>query len=263
MTKAEYSPALIGHFALASDAYAHFTSPIRRYPDLIVHRALAAYLPRTNNGADAPRDDAGFAKLGRTLRDDPLCPDDEKLTQVGRHCSGTEVNSSGAEDDLRRFLVLQLLEGKIGEQFPGVVTGVTNAGVFVQIDQYLAEGLVKTEDLPTGSDRPGSGRWKIDPKSGALVEQSTGRSFNIGDRIGCIVASVDLPARQMELLIADPTSREVGKVKKPLVALGDGGGIGHTSGAGFKPTTGGQRRSRKSKSRDKGKADHRSKRKGK
>lgn len=263
MTKAEYSPALIGHFALASDAYAHFTSPIRRYPDLTVHRALAAYLQATKNGTDVPRDDDAFKKLGRRLADNPLCPDDEQLTQIGRHCTGTEVNSAAAENDLRSFLVLQLLDGKIGEQFPGVITGVTNAGAFVQIDKYLAEGLVKTEDLPTGSNKPGSGRWKIDQRTGALVEQSTGRSFNIGDKVGVIVAAVDLPARQMELLIADPESREVGKIKKPALTLGEGGGTSRAQGAGFKPMTGGQRRSHKSKSRDKGKADYRDKRKGK
>ena len=262
MTKAEYSPALIGHFALASEAYAHFTSPIRRYPDLTVHRALAAYLARTDNGSNPPRDDDGFKRLGRDLAHDPLCPDDVALTQVGRHCTGTEVNSAAAENDLRSFLVLQLLEGKIGETFPGVITGVTNAGAFIQIDKYLAEGLVKTEDLPTGSTKPGVGRWKIDGRTGALVEQTTGRSFNIGDKVGVIVAAVDLPARQMELLIADPTSREVGKIKKPLT-FGEGGGTARAQGAGFGGMTGAQRRSKKSKSRDKGKTDYRDKRKGK
>ena len=270
LSKAEYSPALIGHFALASAAYAHFTSPIRRYPDLTVHRALRAYLEATANGQKPPRGEEEQKRLGRELLRSKYCPDEGTLQEVGRRCNQTEINASEAEDDLRKFLVLELLGQHVGEAFAGVVTGVTPAGVFVQLVKYLAEGLVKAEDLPVGP-RPGapnargfgggSGRWRIDPRSGALVEQSTGRSFNIGDTVECVVASVDLPARRMELLIADPTSRDKGKAKalplKPGLLGEGGGGLGSGGGAGFGGATGAERRSKRSKSRERNKTEHR------
>lgn len=270
LSKAEYSPALIGHFALASEAYAHFTSPIRRYADLTVHRALRAYLEKTDNGARSPRGDDEMKRLGRDLADSPYCPDESVLVQVGRQCNRTEETATDAERDLRSFLVLQLLQDKhIGDVFRGVVTGVTGAGVFIQIDKYLAEGLIKTSDLPVpktgpgGKPRFGPGRWKIDPRSGALVEEYSGRSFNIGDTLEVAIAAVDLPARKMDLVVADPESREKGKDKKVMkLTLGaDGGGLGKVEGAGFRGMTGEQRRSQRSKSRDKGKKDHRPDRK--
>lgn len=261
LTKAEYSPALIGHFALASEAYAHFTSPIRRYPDLTVHRALAAFLDRTDNGARTPKSDQDFKRLARDMQDDERVIDEGTLVGVGRRCSRTEQNASDAERELRQFLVLQLLEKHIGEVFDGVVTGVTGAGVFVQLNKYLAEGLIKVGDLP-GGEGGRVGQWRIDPRSGALVERNTGRSFNIGDTVQIAISAVDLARRQMELVIADASRRDVGKAKK--LTLGQaGGGLGHAGGAGFKPATGAQKRSQRSKSRDKRKSDFRDDRKGK
>ncbi|TVQ63898.1 MAG: ribonuclease R [Phycisphaerales bacterium] len=262
LTKAEYSPALVGHFALASEAYAHFTSPIRRYPDLTVHRALAAFLDRTDNGANVPKDEQGMRNLARDMRDDDRVPDQDTLVQIGHRCSQTEQNATDAERELRQFLVLQLLEEHIGEVFDGVVTGVTNGGVFVQLDKYLAEGMIKAADLP-GGEGGRVGFWKVDPRSGALVERNTGRSFNIGDRVQAAVSAVDLARRQMELVIADASARDKGKAKK--LTLGQaGGGVGHVEGAGFKPVkTGAQKRSQRSKSRDKGKKEHRDEKKSK
>jgi ribonuclease R len=162
LTKAEYSPARIGHFALASEAYAHFTSPIRRYPDLTVHRALAAYLKETGNGKRPPRDDEARKALGDKLLTTNLCPDEATLAQIGKACSITEVNASDAENSLRSFLVLQLLSKHIGEEFRGMVTGATNAGVFIKLEKYLAEGMIKTEDLPTGAAPKAEGDTSAD-----------------------------------------------------------------------------------------------------
>lgn len=258
LTKAEYSPALIGHFALASAAYAHFTSPIRRYPDLTVHRALGEYLRRTDNGDKPPRTDKERKIFGLNLQTSPLCPPQEDLLQIGRHCTMKEENATDAERQLRQFLVLQLLEKHIGEEFGAVVTGTTTRGVFVQVDKYLADGMIKAEDLPgdiTRDDRPP--RYRMDEKTGALVDLNSGRSFKMGDMVRVVIESVDLARRQMNLLISDTASRAGGKAKKiPTLALGDEGGLGSGHGAGFK-TPGAQRRSRKSKSRDKGKTDYR------
>ncbi len=274
LTRAEYSPAQIGHYALASEAYAHFTSPIRRYPDLTVHRALAEYLRLTDNGTRPPATDEARHALGKRLLDSPMCPSHEDLVAIGKGCTVTEENASAAEDDLRKFLVLQLLANHIGETFTAMVTGVTNAGVFVQMSKYLAEGMIKTADLPigkAGSDqRGGPGGWRIDPRSGALVHQSSGRSFSIGDQIRVTVAKVDLALRRMDLVVADPNSRDQGKAKK--VAPGGltlGGGIGGGPGGGLTPRTqeewdrfkygqsGSTKRSQKSKSRGKGKNQRR------
>jgi len=268
LTKAEYSPALIGHFALASEAYAHFTSPIRRYPDLTVHRALQEYLRHTENGLVRPEDEEARKVLGRQLRESEACPSEEELVVIARHCTNTEQNAEDAEMELRKYLVLQLLEEKIGEEFEGVVTGVTGKGVFVQLDKYLVDGLIKKEDLPgdvTRSNAPPF--WKLDRKTGALVDQRSGRSFKMGDMVRVSIATVDLARRQMDLVISDAASRAAGKSKAPKLTLGSGaaGGLGQAEGAGFEKQkmTGAQRRSRKSKSRDKRKPDYRRDKKGK
>jgi ribonuclease R len=263
LTKAEYSPALIGHFALASEAYAHFTSPIRRYADLTVHRALAEYLRRTENGRRRPRNDADRKRLGQDLRRTEACPPEEDLVEIGRHATMRESNAESAERELRNFLVLQLLSGHIGESYGGVITNVNNRGVFVQIDKYLCDGFVKAEDLPgdvtRGNQLP---VWKVDAKSGALVDTRSGRSFNFGDLVKVKIAQVDLAKRQLELVIDDPGSRAVGKIKEAYTRKElSSGGMGKAGGAGFgdlskfNKMTGGQRRSQKSKSRDKGKGN--------
>jgi len=264
LTKAVYSPALVGHFALASEAYAHFTSPIRRYPDLTVHRSLGEYLRLTDNGQNRPHanDDAGRARLGSKLRDSELCPSESDLSAIGRHCTQTEQNAEDAERQLRQFLVLQLMAEKIGEEMGGVVTGVTARGLYVQIDKYLADGMIKVEDLPGDVTRGGGApKWRIDKKTGALVDANSGRSFNMGDLVRVRIAEVDLGKRRLDLVIADAEGRAAGKPKTPKLNLGGGGGgLDEVKGAGFK-TPGATRRSRKSKQRDRGKTDHRRDRK--
>lgn len=264
LTKAEYSPALVGHYALASDAYAHFTSPIRRYPDLTVHRALAEYLRQTKNGSDAPKTDADRKRLGEKLLETQNCPPSEELEKIGRACSVTEKNASDAEEHLRSFLVLQLMEQHIGETFPALVTGCTNNGVFVRLDKFLIEGMVKTADLPVG--REGRvGAWKIDQRTGGLVNLASGRGFKSGDRVSVTITKVDLAMRQMDLTIAEAEGRERAKVKKVYDAKGrevklaeDGGALNLDWDAikhGSK--SGEQARNQKSKSRDRGKTNYR------
>jgi ribonuclease R len=274
LTRAEYSPALIGHFALASEAYAHFTSPIRRYADTTVHRALTEYLRHTRNGKDIPHSDADKKRLGLKLRQSRMCPDQETLVEIGRHISQTEENAAAAESNLRQFLVLQLLQNHLGETFDGIVTGVTNSGVFIQLDKYLADGMIKSADLPAGKRGNAAhvmtgGRWKVDPRTGALVHEATGRSFNIGDTLQVTISAIDLALRKMDLVVTDADARQAGKVKR----IGDrkslGGGLG---GGGLQldydmlkegGQTGAERRSQKSKSRDRNKQDFRKDRKDK
>jgi ribonuclease R len=272
LTKAEYSPALIGHFALASEAYAHFTSPIRRYPDLTVHRALAAYLRQTDNGKHRPRTEKDRKRLGRTLMEmgeKKGVLDQDELVEIGRNSSRTENRAEEAERSLRQFLVLQLLTNHMGESFPGLVTGVTNAGVFIQIEKYLAEGMIKTIDLPTGSGGGGGGgRWFVDQRSGALVNQGTGRSFSVGDRVTVTIAAIDLALRRMDLVIGDARGRDQGKPKKPPHAVLDKDGKpvkaktpqGHERADDFfhhNRMTGSKKRAMRSKARDQNKQNPR------
>ncbi len=269
LTRAEYSPALIGHFALASEGYAHFTSPIRRYADLTVHRALTKYLELTKNGTQRPADDKERKKLGLSIKNDPSVPTIEDLRAIAGGINSSEERSTEAERELRHFLVLQLLSEHIGESYQAVVTGVTGAGVFVRLEKYLAEGMIKTTDLPTPEvkGKPGVHHrvlWLVDKKSGAMVEQNSGRSFNLGDRLDVTILNVDLLKRTMDLGVTNPNARAQGKAKK----VTEGGGVGSggtVAGLTFgdvveedKPRrTGAQKRDQRSKSRDRNKTEHR------
>ena len=144
-----------------------------------------------------------------------------------------------------------------------MVTGVNPRGLFVQIDRFIVDGFIKISDLPgdtTRDNRPP--RWQMDQKSGGLVDQNSGRSYGVGHLVKVAISHVDLIKRQLELVISGDSSRAAGKSAK--ITLGsDGGGLGNAGGAGFNARTGGQRRSAKSKRRDKGKKDFRDDRKGK
>jgi ribonuclease R len=266
LTRAEYSPQLVGHFALASSAYAHFTSPIRRYADLTVHRALSKFLELTDNGTRPPKSDREWKMLGKELNDTPDCPDESVLTAIGNNCNQTEDNAESAERELRQFLVLQLLENFIGQSFPALVTGVAPVGVFVRLDKYLAEGMCKIEELPA-PQKDGktvtNPRWVHEKQSGALVELNSGRSYSMGDRLNVTIVEIDLSRRQMELVVTDAASRDTGREKQLAKRLTLGGGAETELGGGFERRSGADARAARSRSRDARKDDHRGDRKGK
>ncbi len=198
LTRAEYAPQPIGHFALASEHYLHFTSPIRRYPDLTAHRALEALFELAPDGK-VPGDSNARKKLGQKLTEDERCPEEAVLTQLGKHCSTTERNAEAAERELRTFLVLQLLEKHVGEEFPGTVTGVTSFGVYVQIDKYLVEGLIRSGDLPGAPAE----RWMFNRTTGAMTAQRSGRVIQIGGSYTVRIDRIDLARREMDLRIVE------------------------------------------------------------
>ena len=171
--QAEYSPMRIGHFALASKNYCHFTSPIRRYPDLTVHRLLAEYC--------------------RGVLGDRPPEDISALVELGQKCSATERHAESAEDELRTILLLQHLASKVGESFDGVITGVTNFGLFVQSPRYLIDGLVRMEHL-------GDDWFELDARYGHLKGERTGKTYRIGDLIRVTIANVNIPRRQLDLV---------------------------------------------------------------
>ena len=221
MSKAVYSPALIGHYALASEHYAHFTSPIRRSPDLLVHRVVHAYLDVTENGTES-----GGGKrrrqLTRQLAEDPRVLDEAQLLELGRHASEREVAADAAEKDLRTFLVLQLLHEKhLGDEFDGTVTGIMpNGTVFVSIDRYLVDGAIPSRDMKGGDGR--LDRWNRDQRSGRLIASRSGASIGLGDRIKVRIATVDLRGRQLNLEIAK-FGRAAIEVESELPSSGDAG----------------------------------------
>ncbi|MBS3820194.1 MAG: ribonuclease R [Planctomycetes bacterium] len=179
--QAEYSPMKIGHFALASSDYCHFTSPIRRYADLTVHRTVARFC------------------RGELEHEPP--EDISELTRLGEALSACDRRADDAADELREVLVLQLLESKQGEVFDGVITGVAKFGMFVQWPKYLIDGLVRFDDL-------GNETFDVDAKQGVVRGKDTGQTVRLGDRLNVQVASVDVARRQLDLV---PTKKTTGK----------------------------------------------------
>ncbi len=181
MQKAVYSPRDIGHYALASDNYCHFTSPIRRYPDLVVHRLVGDLIDNKR-----PR------------------PDFEKLVQVGQHCSEREQRAEQAERELIKLKLLNYLAQRRGLELDGVITGVESYGVFVQGLELPAEGLIPVEALPID-------HYTFDAAARCLSGFRAGNDFRLGDRLRVVVDHVDLDRRQLQYGLVQPTGATKGK----------------------------------------------------
>lgn len=221
MQMAEYSPREVGHFALASEDYAHFTSPIRRYPDLMVHRLLELYfegkLPLgKKRGAQRPE---GYLEY-------------DALVEFGRRMSYLSRRAESAERELKLLKVLTLLDQQVGETFEGVVTGVANFGLFVQHPKYLVDGLLRLEDL-------GDDWWDVDIKLGQVRGERSGKKFGLGSRLTVEIGDVHLPSRQLSLLLVGGrrSERATGRTKSgggarraEGAASGDGGAGGGPRG---------------------------------
>ena len=184
LQQAEYMPTPIGHYALASTHYAHFTSPIRRYPDLTVHRLVDQYLEGV---FDTPK--------GRAQ-----APSVADLTTLGKHCSTNERRAESAERELRLVHILRLLEDQVGDVFDGIVTGIANVGLFVQLQRFLVDGLLRYDGLPEDW-------WEVDADHGVVVGERTGKVIKLGDRLKVKVARISLPTRQIELALAQTIQR--------------------------------------------------------
>jgi len=182
MSHAEYTPKNIGHFGLALDAYAHFTSPIRRYPDLLVHRAIRHIVSGGKPGGYAYKPD--------------------RMEQLGAITSAHERRAEDATREVEAWLKCQYMEGRVGQRYAGVITGVTNFGAFVQIPELQIDGLVHVTSL-------GNDYYLYDKAGQALVGERSGKRFRLGDALDVIVARVDLETRRIDFQLADEVpSRE-------------------------------------------------------
>jgi len=171
LTHAEYSPANIGHFGLALDSYAHFTSPIRRYPDLLVHRAIRHIVQGRKPGR--------FDYSGRDME------------RLGTITSAHEKRAEEATRDVEAWLKCQYMEQHLGDEFDGVITGVTNFGVFVQITSLLTDGLVHVTSLSNDY-------YHYDAGTQSLVGERTGKTFRLGDAMRVKVQRVDMDTRRID-----------------------------------------------------------------
>jgi len=216
LSQAIYSPAEIGHFALASEHYAHFTSPIRRYPDLTVHRAIAAYLDYTENGKNIK---GGKARrlLVDNIRNDHRVLDEGLLIDVGESCSSTERNAEQAERSLRTFLVMQFLhEEHLGNKFSGIITGFSSIGVFVSLERFLVEGLARFDSISRSSKR--NDRWVRMEGTGRIVAQKSGAVLSTGDKVTVQIVAVNLPTREMEIQIVQMPDNHIEDIVEPHIS---------------------------------------------
>jgi ribonuclease R len=176
MQKARYDPANLGHFGLAAEAYTHFTSPIRRYPDLVVHRAL-----RESRGS---------------VSDDRRAELTEDLPEVARHTSERERRANDAERELVQWKKVRFMADKVGDEFDGYVTGVSAYGLYLELVEHFVEGMVHVSTMADDYYRYMEGAH-------ILRGENNGRVYRLGDRLKVQVVRVDLERRQVDLGISE------------------------------------------------------------
>ena len=186
LQQAVYSPVNAGHFGLGYDAYTHFTSPIRRYPDLLVHRCLKACLAKSR-----------------------YQPSGSSWTELGVHCSLTERRADEATRDVESWLKCYFMQDRVGETFTGTVSGVTHFGLFVTLDGLNVDGLVHVTDL-------GNDYFHFDAIQHRLQGERTGRMFRLADRLAVKIARVDLEQAKIDFELAGDEGAE----QRPVAAPG-------------------------------------------
>ncbi|KAA0876546.1 ribonuclease R [Nitrincola tapanii] len=194
MQQAIYSPENLGHFGLAYAAYAHFTSPIRRYPDLLVHRVIRSALHAGVKLKHLARPD-GFKPQPHFVHEYSV----EQALALGEHCSMTERRADEATRDVVSWLKCEYMLDHIGSHFSGVVAAVTGFGLFVEISDLYVEGLVHISGLP-------SDYYHFDAAKQRLVGDRTRKIFKLGDRVSVRVVRVDLDERKIDFELVDAAS---------------------------------------------------------
>ncbi len=201
MQQAIYTPINSGHFGLAFDAYTHFTSPIRRYPDLLVHRVIKAILGKSRYQLPAlPTPGEAHAKLARRLaarvkepsaKPRKTSAEQQAWEAAGLHCSANERRADEASRDVEAWLKCKYMREHLGEEYGGVVTAATSFGIFVTLDAMYVEGLVHITEL-------GGEYFKFDEARQELRGERTGIRYAIGTRVRVQVSRVDLDGRKID-----------------------------------------------------------------
>lgn len=189
MKQARYAAENLGHFGLAAPCYTHFTSPIRRYPDLVVHRILKWQLQQ---GAAAGRRRAGGS---------PFAGFPGILAEIGEHTSKRERVAMEAEREIVELKKVQLMADKVGEEFSGFVSGVSAFGFFVELEELFVEGLVHISTLPADS-------YRFIENEQTLVGEQRRVRFRIGDQLRVTVAAVSRERRQIDFVLAGETAAQ-------------------------------------------------------
>ena len=223
MQQAIYTPINSGHFGLAFPAYTHFTSPIRRYPDLLVHRVIKSILRGTKYQLpDLPVPGEAHAKLAKRLsqrakisnkkptsESRQLSPELQAWEAAGLHCSANERRADEASRDVEAWLKCQYMREHLGEDFSGTVTAVTSFGVFVTLDAMFVEGLVHITEL-------GGDLFRFDEARQELRGERTGIRYSIGARVRVQVSRVDLDGRKIDFRwVPEDGVESVEKISKP------------------------------------------------
>jgi ribonuclease R len=173
MQKARYDPSNLGHFGLAADSYTHFTSPIRRYPDLIVHRTLR----ESRQGV---------------MTEDRKAELVEDLPDIARHTSERERRADDAERELVQWKKVRFMADKVGDEFEGYITGVTAFGLYIELIEHFVEGLVHVSTMADDY-------YRFVERAHILRGESTGKAYRLGDRVRVQVVKVDMERRQVDL----------------------------------------------------------------
>jgi ribonuclease R len=208
MQQAVYSPDNIGHFGLAYEAYAHFTSPIRRYPDLLTHRAIKAILQGKRyepKGIDTSGLNTMLSPAARRMAAQDKAEGKKKKEgdlavweALGIHCSANERRADEASRDVEAWLKCYFVRDKLGEEFSGTISGVAPFGIFVQLDTLFIEGLVHVTEL-------GADYFQYDEVRHELRGERTGIRYQLTDRVTVQVSRVDLDARKIDLRLVPQT----------------------------------------------------------
>ena len=204
LSQAQYQPENGGHFGLHYPAYAHFTSPIRRYPDLLVHRGIRS-LVRATGAAEGVLRVEGADPIPKKR----IFPYDIAAMAVhGEHCSATERRADDATREVDAWLKCEYLQEHVGDEFDGVIAAVTSFGLFVELQDLYIEGLVHVTSLP-------GDYYNFDPARQRLTGERTGRSFQLGGKVRVQVARVDLDDRKIDLEMIEAKPPKKAKATKP------------------------------------------------
>lgn len=227
MQQALYTPFNGGHFGLAFDAYTHFTSPIRRYPDLLVHRVIKSILSESRYQLPKlPTPGDAHAKLSKRLEKKPLAAQTEhrkpsadllEWQAAGLHCSANERRADEASRDVEAWLKCKYMREHLGEEYGGVVSSVTSFGLFVTLDAMYVEGLVHITEL-------GGEYFKFDEARQELRGERTGIRYALGTRVQVQVSRVDLDGRRIDFRLVRDTDELATKSAKHRAGATDAEG---------------------------------------